>query len=237
MCTRHLSNRLRDDLLWCRQCHLLCYLWNAHEICRTLLHHCFRHGSAYGNFQLLAILATESRKSNDILPREWPLGSVGCCLANADKWWVGMVIGLVNWHFDELSTIFTGLYGALFRRNKEAAFSNYRLWESLGFVIAYAYSTALCARMKLYIVMAVLGLGTFCYIIVEIRQLRKVSISSENCWKILTFSHNFQERRQKALERRAADAYAEQNQTDKKIEDETDDERDELEEDIVVTKL
>jgi hypothetical protein len=47
----------------------------------------------------------------------------------------------------------------------------------------------------------------------------------------------FKDRRQKALERRAADAYAEQNQTDKKIEYETDDEKDELEEDIVVTKL
>ena len=70
--------------------------------------------------------------------------------------------------------IFSGLYGTLFRRNKEAAFSNYRLWESLGFVIAYAYSTALCARMKLYSVMFVLGFGAFCYIIVEIRQLRKV---------------------------------------------------------------
>lgn len=71
--------------------------------------------------------------------------------------------------------IYAGLYGALFRRNKEAAFSNYRLWESLGFVIAYAYSTLICARMKLYIVMIVLGLGTICYILVEIRQLRKVS--------------------------------------------------------------
>lgn len=71
-------------------------------------------------------------------------------------------------------TQINGLYGTLFRRNKEAAFSNYRLWESLGFVIAYAYSTALCARMKLYSVMSVLGFGAFCYIIVEIRQLRKV---------------------------------------------------------------
>lgn len=71
-------------------------------------------------------------------------------------------------------TQINGLYGTLFRRNKEAAFSNYRLWESLGFVIAYAYSTALCARMKLYAVMSVLGFGAFCYIIVEIRQIRKV---------------------------------------------------------------
>lgn len=72
--------------------------------------------------------------------------------------------------------LLVGLYGTLFRRNKEAAFSNYRLWESLGFVIAYAYSTALCARMKLYSVMAVLSFGAFCYIIVEIRQLRKVKL-------------------------------------------------------------
>lgn len=69
-----------------------------------------------------------------------------------------------------------GLYGTLFRRNKEAAFSNFRLWESAGFVIAYAYSTTLCARMKLYVLIAVLAIGMICYIIVEIRHQRKVYI-------------------------------------------------------------
>lgn len=108
-------------------------------------------------------------------------------------------------------TQINGLYGTLFRRNKEAAFSNYRLWESLGFVIAYAYSTALCARMKLYAVMSVLGFGAFCYIIVEIRQIRK-------------------ERRQKELEKKLDEP---QTQPPRKIDDETDDEKDELEEDIV----
>lgn len=68
-----------------------------------------------------------------------------------------------------------GLYGLLFRRNKEAAFSNYRLWESAGFVIAYAYSTTLCARMKLYVLFGNLVLGVIGYIIVEIRHRRKVS--------------------------------------------------------------
>lgn len=62
----------------------------------------------------------------------------------------------------------------LFRRNKEAAFSNYRLWESAGFVIAYAYSTTLCARMKLYVLFGNLCIGVICYIIVEIRHRRKV---------------------------------------------------------------
>lgn len=87
--------------------------------------------------------------------------------------------------------LFLGLYGALFRRNKEAAFSNYRLWESLGFVIAYAYSTAICAQMKLYIVISVLALGTICYIIVEIRQLRKVSFELSLILKFKKFESKF----------------------------------------------
>ncbi|CAH2217480.1 jg25439, partial [Pararge aegeria aegeria] len=66
-----------------------------------------------------------------------------------------------------------GLYGVLFRRNKEAAFSNYRLWESAGFVVAYAYSTHLCARMKLYVLMVALLVGVAGYIIVEILHKRK----------------------------------------------------------------
>lgn len=72
-----------------------------------------------------------------------------------------------------------GLYGLLFRRNKEAAFSNYRLWESAGFVIAYAYSTTLCARMKLYVLLGNLILGVIGYIVVEVRHRRKVNWNFE----------------------------------------------------------
>lgn len=75
-------------------------------------------------------------------------------------------------------TQINGLYGLLFRRNKEAAFSNYRLWESAGFVIAYAYATTLCTKMKLYILLAVLTLGCIGYVIVEILYRKKVSESS-----------------------------------------------------------
>lgn len=72
-------------------------------------------------------------------------------------------------------TQINGLYGLLFRRNKEAAFSNYRLWESAGFVIAYAYATSLCARPKLYILLSVLIVGCLGYVIVEVHHKRKVS--------------------------------------------------------------
>lgn len=112
-----------------------------------------------------------------------------------------------------------GIYGTLFRRNKEAAFSNYRLWESAGFVIAYAYSTHLCARMKLYVMLAVLVVGFAGYVIVEILHKRKAM------------------RRKKLAEdpKAAAAAAAElarQNKTE-----ETDDETDDIDDNIIITHL
>ncbi|XP_063089137.1 protein unc-93 homolog A isoform X2 [Cavia porcellus] len=59
------------------------------------------------------------------------------------------------------------IYGVLFEKNKEAAFANYRLWEALGFVIAFGYSTFLCVSTKLYILAAVLILTMVAYGIVE----------------------------------------------------------------------
>lgn len=55
----------------------------------------------------------------------------------------------------------------LFEKHKEAAFANYRLWESLGFVIAFGYSTFLSVSVKLYIVLAVLVVAMVCYAAVE----------------------------------------------------------------------
>lgn len=64
-------------------------------------------------------------------------------------------------------TQINALYGVLFVKNKEAAFANYRLWESLGFVIAFGYSTFLCVSVKEYIVLAVLIVGIILYGVVE----------------------------------------------------------------------
>ncbi|XP_053316044.1 protein unc-93 homolog A-like isoform X1 [Spea bombifrons] len=65
------------------------------------------------------------------------------------------------------------LYGVLFDDHKEAAFANYRLWESLGFVIAYGYSTFLCVSVKLYILLAVLIVSMVLYECVELIELKK----------------------------------------------------------------
>lgn len=167
-------------------------------------------------------------------------------------------------------TQINGLYGLLFRRNKEAAFSNYRLWESAGFVIAYAYATTLCTKMKLYILLAVLTLGCIGYVIVEILYRKKVSQSSNTlslspslplCYPAslfiaclsfsLSFLSNLQQRKVKKQEKleaaekekeaaiaaAAAAAAAEARAGLNDGVEETDDELDDLEEDIVVTRL
>jgi len=76
----------------------------------------------------------------------------------------------------------SALYGVYFSDNQEPAFSNYRLWESLGFVVAYAYSNALCVRVKLIILLIVLGIGTIMYLASEfVNRVRnkEISLSSE----------------------------------------------------------
>ncbi|XP_051471235.1 protein unc-93 homolog A isoform X2 [Apus apus] len=66
-----------------------------------------------------------------------------------------------------------GLYGVLFEKHKEAAFANYRLWESLGFVIAFGYSTKLQVYIKLYILLSVLVLSMVTYGAVEYLEARR----------------------------------------------------------------
>ncbi|KAH0622449.1 hypothetical protein JD844_024774 [Phrynosoma platyrhinos] len=65
------------------------------------------------------------------------------------------------------------LYGVLFEKNKEAAFANYRLWESLGFVIAFGYSTFLRVSVKLYVVLAVLLVSMLLYETVEYLETKR----------------------------------------------------------------
>ena len=65
------------------------------------------------------------------------------------------------------------LFGVLFEKNKEAAFANYRLWEALGFVIAFGYSTFLCVSVKLCILLGVLGAAVTAYGAVEYLESRK----------------------------------------------------------------
>uniref|UniRef100_A0A8C9PF18 Protein unc-93 homolog A n=1 Tax=Spermophilus dauricus TaxID=99837 RepID=A0A8C9PF18_SPEDA len=64
------------------------------------------------------------------------------------------------------------LFGTLFERNKEAAFASYRMWEALGFVAAFGYSSFLCVSVKLYILLGVLAAAMVSYGTVEYLESR-----------------------------------------------------------------
>ena len=63
----------------------------------------------------------------------------------------------------------SAFYGCIFKTESEAAFFNYRMWESIGFIIALAYSNFICTQVKIFIIMAVLLLGMAGYLLIEIR--------------------------------------------------------------------
>ena len=79
----------------------------------------------------------------------------------------GTILNFITYHF------FSALYGVLFENAEEAAFSNYRLWESLGFIFAYLLQIYVCVYVKLWIVLIVLGVGMAGYLCIEILEKRK----------------------------------------------------------------
>ncbi|XP_067097906.1 protein unc-93 homolog A-like [Osmerus mordax] len=64
------------------------------------------------------------------------------------------------------------LYGVLFHGHKEAAFANYRLWEAVGYVMAFSSSRFLCVDVKLYILLSALLLSVSLCFTVEYGEYR-----------------------------------------------------------------
>ncbi|XP_048507028.1 UNC93-like protein isoform X2 [Athalia rosae] len=58
------------------------------------------------------------------------------------------------------------LSGILFPGKEEAAYSNFRLWEATGSVLAYAYSPYLCTNIKLYLLLTILCVGIIGYAVI-----------------------------------------------------------------------
>ena len=72
------------------------------------------------------------------------------------------------------------MYGCLFKNHQEAAFANYRLFESIGFLVAFAYANSLTTEEKLYIVLAFLILGMIGYVVCEVLDKKKYQIEQPN---------------------------------------------------------
>ena len=73
------------------------------------------------------------------------------------------------------------VYGVEFNTSTDAAFSNFRVWEALGFAIAYGYQSFLSTRVKLYILMGVISISyigyTWLELIASSDQSKKMKIS------------------------------------------------------------
>merc|ERR1711997_14707 len=77
-------------------------------------------------------------------------------------------------------TQINALYGVLFESDEEAAFSNYRLWESLGFIFAYILQTQVCIHAKLWVVLVVLFIGLGGYLAIEMSEKKKKEKASSD---------------------------------------------------------
>ncbi|XP_045611697.2 UNC93-like protein isoform X1 [Procambarus clarkii] len=104
---------------------------------------------------------------------------------------LGIVIALRSWmpHPDDVVLFFVmaglwgvsdavwqtqinAFYGVIFPGESEAAFSNYRLWESLGYIFSYVGSTTYCMDVKITNVVVSLVFGIIGYYIIEILERR-----------------------------------------------------------------
>lgn len=74
---------------------------------------------------------------------------------------------------DSTALVINAMYGLLFRGREAAAYSNFSLWGSAGFIVTYSYSPHLCAVTKLAILAVVLFLSLMGFVVAE-RALRRI---------------------------------------------------------------
>ncbi|CAF1312934.1 unnamed protein product [Rotaria sordida] len=110
----------------------------------------------------------------------WPCFAIATLISYA------MIITMLIWHplADQIVVLFiiaglwgvadavwqsqtSALYGVLFTDNNEAAFSNYRLWESVGFALFYILIPRIRTRITLIILLVFLSVGISGYALAE----------------------------------------------------------------------
>eukprot|EP00397_Hematodinium_sp_SG-2012_P021074 GEMP01021748.1.p1 GENE.GEMP01021748.1~~GEMP01021748.1.p1 ORF type:complete len:488 (+),score=105.76 GEMP01021748.1:182-1645(+) len=97
----------------------------------------------------------------------------------ANKWVIYVLAGL--WGFGDAvwQAQINAFYGVLFTNNEEAAFANYRLWESLGFLMAFvsgAMYGGMCLLPKLVFISVILVCGLGGAVVVEIWEQQKAKL-------------------------------------------------------------
>merc|ERR1711892_1627836 len=98
--------------------------------------------------------------------------SVAVVYVLAAMWGVGDAI----WQ-----TQINALYGVLFASDEEAAFSNYRLWESMGFLLAFiTQASGVCVLLKLILALFLLAFAMVGYLMLELLERKEARSSHTN---------------------------------------------------------
>ena len=63
-----------------------------------------------------------------------------------------------------IQTQINAIYGAIFTSNQDAAFSNYRLFESIGFIIPYVWESLICVEIMIFCTMGMIAISFVTYI-------------------------------------------------------------------------
>merc|ERR1712106_1060037 len=78
-------------------------------------------------------------------------------------------------------TQINALYGVLFASDEEAAFSNYRLWESMGFLLAFiTQASGVCVLPKLILALFLLAFAMVGYLMLELLERNEARSSHTN---------------------------------------------------------
>jgi hypothetical protein len=87
----------------------------------------------------------------------------------AATWYVVYILAALWGVADAIwQTQINALYGCLFANDEEAAFSNYKLWESLGFLFAFiTNATGVCVLPKIVTTIIFLVIGMLGYLTLE----------------------------------------------------------------------
>ncbi|KAL8590614.1 hypothetical protein ACOMHN_011050 [Nucella lapillus] len=139
---------------------------------------------------LLIPLTTYSGMEQAFIGGDFSQAYVSCTIGVSNVGYIYIVYGVVDaacsflfgrlvQYVGHIPFFVLAMYGALFTDNTEAAFANYRLWESAGFVMTYAYNNTMVTSHKLYVCLAFLITGMVGYTLVEFIERDKLSRTAD----------------------------------------------------------
>ncbi|KAF2344166.1 Major facilitator superfamily [Trinorchestia longiramus] len=147
--------------------HMVGYVMICYGLCDALCSVCFSPMVKLVGRVPVFVLGATANVSMIILFFIWQ--------PNSDEMYVFFIAAAVWGIADAVwQTQINAFYGVIFPGEAEAAFSNYRMWESVGFIITFVTNSTICIDSKLYIVIGFLSVGMLGYFTIELLEKYRV---------------------------------------------------------------